>query len=89
MKEVWVFHGVGSRFAGGVFSSRAQAEEFISLYRLSGLLTNYPVGISAYDWAIQEKLFEPRKPEQYETSFIQRFTTASQEHYHYEDGRLD
>ncbi|WP_449405068.1 DUF7710 domain-containing protein [Hymenobacter baengnokdamensis] len=44
--------------------------------------------MSAYDWAIQEKLFEPRKPEHYATGFIQRFTTASQEHYHYEDGRL-
>jgi hypothetical protein len=52
------------------------------------VFSRYPVGLSAYDWAIQEKLFEPRSPEQYEAGFIQHFTTASQEHYHYEAGRL-
>ena len=49
MKDVWVFHGAGGRFASGVFASQAQAEEFIHRYRLTGCLTNYPVGISAYD----------------------------------------
>ena len=84
MEGVWVFQGAGSRFANGVFASRAQAEDFINLYRLTGILSWYPVGISAYDWAIQEHLFEPKKPEHYEVGFIQRFTTASQEHYHYD-----
>jgi len=87
MTEVWVFHGAGGRLTSGVFASRLQAEEFIELYRLTGTLTKYPVGVSAYDWAIQEKLFEPKKPEHYEAGFIQRFTTASQEHYHYEEGQ--
>ena len=88
MDEVWVFHGVGGCFTSGVFASREQAEAFINRYRLAGILTKYPVGISAYDWAIEEKLFEPRKPEHYEAGFIQRFTTASQEHYHYDPDDL-
>lgn len=54
MNEVWVFHGAGGRFTSGVFATQAQAEAFISQYRLAGVLTKYPVGISAYDWAIQE-----------------------------------
>jgi hypothetical protein len=88
MDEVWVFQGAGGRFTSGVFASRGQAEEFITQYRLTGVLTKYPVGISVYDWAIQEQLFEPRKPEHYEAGFIQRFTTASQEHYHYDPDGL-
>ncbi|MCC3152580.1 hypothetical protein Q3A66_05140 [Hymenobacter sp. BT770] len=87
MNEVWVFHGTGGRMTSGIFTSRKEAEEFIANYRLSGSLTKYPVGISVYDWAVQEKLFEPRKPEQFEPGFIQRFTAATQEHYHYEAGK--
>lgn len=88
MTEAWVFHGAGGHFTSGVFASQAQAEAFINRYRLTGTLTKYPVGVSAYDWAIQESLFTPKKPEHYEAGFIQRFTTASQEHYHYDPDDL-
>lgn len=88
MEGVWIFQGAGGRLASGVFTSQKQAEEFINLYRLTGILTWYPVGISVYDWAVHQHLFEPRKPEHYEASFIQRFTTASQEHYHYDPDNL-
>ncbi len=63
MIEVWVFHGAGSRFTSGVFTSRQQAEEFIQQYQLNGILTKYPLGISVYDWAQQEGIFQPTKPE--------------------------
>ncbi|WP_426492125.1 DUF7710 domain-containing protein [Hymenobacter sp. 102] len=32
---------------------------------------------------------QPNRSEQYTTGFIQRFTSASQEHYHYENGKHD
>lgn len=88
MEEAWVFQGAGGRFASGVFTSRVQAEEFINFYRLTGTLTWYPVGISVYDWAVRQRWFEPKKPEHYEAGFIQRFTSASQEHYHYDPDNL-
>ncbi|WP_302052011.1 hypothetical protein [Hymenobacter sp. BRD128] len=37
MEEVWVFHGAGGLFTSGVFASQAQAEEFITRYRLAAL----------------------------------------------------
>jgi hypothetical protein len=86
--EVWVFHGAGGRFTSGIFTSQNQTEQFINQYRLTGVLTKYPVGISVYNWAIQERLFEPKKPEQFQAGFIQRFTTASQEHYHYDPDEI-
>ncbi len=88
MNEAWVFHGAGGRFTSGVFASQAQAEAFIHRYQLTGCLTKYPVGISACDWAVQQQLFEPKKPEPYEAGCTQRFTTASQEHYHYDPDDL-
>ena len=88
MEEVWVFHGAGGKFASGVFASKPQAGEFIERYRLAGTLTKYPVGISAYDWAIEQYVFKPTKPQHYEASFVQGFTDASQEHYHYDPGDL-
>jgi hypothetical protein len=87
MNEVWVFHGTGSHFANGIFTSQMQAEKYIAHYRLSGILTKYPVGLSAYDWALEKDVFQPHKQEHHEPSFIQRFTTPSQEHYHYEHGK--
>ena len=65
-----------------------QAEAFIHQYCLTGVLTRYPVGISVYDWAIQRELFKPKKPEQFQAGFIQRFTTASQKHYHYDPDEI-
>jgi hypothetical protein len=41
-----------------------------------------------YGWAIQAHLFEPKKPEHYEAGFMQRFTTASQKHYHYDSDNI-
>jgi hypothetical protein len=87
---VWVFQApLKLKFAGGVFASRDEAEAWIERHRLSGVLTLYPVGEGAYDWAIEMGLFQPKKPHESEPPFIAGFTTASQPHHHYEDGRLD
>ena len=83
---IWLFHGDGGRFAGGAFTSRDRAEAWIAQHGLSGVLTRYPVDVGVFDWAIDSGLFEPRKPHESAPSFIGGFTTASQEHDHYEDG---
>ena len=85
----WIFNGSNSRFCSGVFSSRENAEKWIYKYKLSGLLTLYPIDESAYDWAINKHFFSPSKDSEKTAEFIQKFTSASQEHYHYENGELD
>jgi hypothetical protein len=84
--KVWVFCGTKATSPSGVFQTKEEAESWIRANRLSGTLTLYPVGIGAYNWAVQEGLFKPKKAEHSLPSFIQSFTSASQEHYHYEDG---
>jgi hypothetical protein len=84
---VWVFQNVlTGRFAGGVFTTREKAEGWIEKNRLSGVLTLYPVDVGVYEWAIAAGLFSPKRPHEGEPSFIGGFTTASQPHFHYEDG---
>jgi hypothetical protein len=85
MDEVWVFNG-GGTFPAAVFRSKEDAEEWIRRERLSGTLTKYPVGVSVYSWAVSKGHFVPKKPEHATPEFIARFSSAGQEHYHYEDG---
>ncbi len=74
---VWIFQNLLSgRFAGGAFSSRAEAERWIEKHALSGVLTLYPVHVGVYEWAIEKGLFTPKKPHESEAAFIGSFTTA-------------
>jgi hypothetical protein len=86
IKTVWVFHGSGGRFSSGVFSDLQKAEEWIKNNKLSGMLTEYPIDTLIYDWAIKNNHFEVKKESQLEPLFIQNFTCASQEHFHFEGG---
>lgn len=87
MEFVWIFNG-GGVFASAVFSSRERAEAWISERGLSGTLTQYSLDVPVYEWAIAAGLFRPSRGEHSEPSFIARFSSAHQEHYHYEDGGL-
>jgi hypothetical protein len=86
---IWVFNGAGWQSPSGTFSSKMLAERWIASYRLSGLLTAYPVDISVYDWAIREGVLEPKGRDEAGPEYISKFSHASQEHYHYENGVLE
>jgi len=86
METVWVFDGNNSHFPSGIFRNKDTAIEYIKKYKLSGTLTEYPLGISVYDWLIQEGRWHPKKPHESTPEFIGRFTDARQDHYHFENG---
>jgi len=88
-EHVWVFNGDNSRFASGVFSSIEKAEEWIAAHKLSGILTKYPLDMGVYEWTIQEGLFSVKKEEHKEPGFIGKFSSGSQEHFHYENGKKE
>lgn len=87
-ETIWVFHGAGARFSSGVFGSLEQAQSWIERNRLSGLLTEYPLNIGAYEWAVDRGHFTPKKPEHSSPEFVGSFTSGSQPHFHYENGAL-
>lgn len=86
--SVWVFNGAKSKFPSAVFSSKELAEIWIAKYSLTGILTLYPIDISVYEWSQNKGYFTPQGDKQKSTEFIQCFSSASQEHYHYEDGHI-
>ena len=72
-------------FQAAFFPSRERAEEWIQKHRLSGVLTKYPIDMSVYDWAFENGFLKLKDEENKSANFIQQFSSASQEHYHYED----
>jgi hypothetical protein len=88
-RHIWVFNG-GRQFPGGIFTTVEGAETWIRKHRLTGVLTAYPVDEGCFEWAVRcgvtnlkpEKLAE----RQLDAQFIGGFSTASQEHFHYENG---
>src|SRR5262245_41023390 len=86
---VWVLKGEGGLFASAVCSSVEKADAWIARHELSGVLTWYPIDVPVYEWVIAKGWWQPKKAHQTEPTFIQRFSSASAEHYHYENGRCD
>ena len=89
MNSVWVFHGINGRFTSAVFDSKDIAEKWIFEQKLTGMLTQYPLNISAYEWAINTGSFEPKKDEHKTPEYIGKFSSASQQHHHYVDGEQE
>lgn len=86
LQTVWVFHGEDADFASGVFTSRERAEAWIQSNKLSGTLTKYPVDIPAYEWAMSAGLFTPTRDDHRTPAFIGRFSSATQEYDHDDEG---
>lgn len=84
--EVWVFNGNNSKFPSGVFSTMELAEAWIQKYGLSGTLTKYPIDEGVYDWALAKGTFKIKREDHTQAKFIQSFSSAFQEHYHFEEG---
>lgn len=68
----------------GIFQSDSDAIGWITTNRLSGTLTEYPVGISVYDWVISHGYMKPR--ENPSAKFLESFSSASMRHFHFEHG---
>lgn len=84
--HIWVFNG-GGTFPSGVFSDLEAAEAWIRAHSLTGVLTAYPLNQGVYDWATQQGHFKPKREHHGTASHVGRFSSASQPHIHYEDGK--
>jgi len=83
--KIWVFSSERSAFPGGLFTDRGAAERWIAKHRLSGTLTLYPLDVGVYDLFVEQDWFRPKRAEHGEAKFIGGFTSAGQDHDHYED----
>jgi hypothetical protein len=82
---IYVFSGDRGTFPGGVFNSFALAEEWILRHRLSGLLTEYPVNVGVFDWAVSTGRIRRPQGAGFTADTIAGFSSYL-EHWHYENG---
>jgi len=52
---------------------------------LRGVLTEYPLGTGVYDWLLESGRLNIKRDEQKMPGYIARFSSAHQDHYHYDD----
>ena len=86
-KFIWVFNGENGRFPSGVFSDVEIAKQWIEKHQLSGILTRYPLDTGVYDWAVKNDHFKITKDKHKTPLFIGLFSSAHQEHIHFESGK--
>jgi hypothetical protein len=88
---IWVFCVAGGRSPGGLFTCVEKAEQWIQKHGLTGMLTLAPLDEGVFDWAAQNNVIGLKQDKIADKSkdpfFIGGFSTAAQEHYHYESGR--
>jgi hypothetical protein len=87
--SVWIFHGAGAAFASGVFANRDDGMAWIARHRLTGILTEYPVGDGCYDLAVRAGQFNPSKPHHGTPQHVAGFSPNRTEHIHVRDGHDD
>jgi hypothetical protein len=88
-KEIWVFNGENAKFPSAIFSSKNKAIEWIGRLALTGVLTKYPIDIPVYDWAIESGNFTIKTQRDVQPEFIGKFSSAAQEHMHFENGKFE
>ncbi len=88
MTTIWCFNG-GGQFPVGLFDDLDKARAWIAHNRLSGVLTAYPLNAGVFDWAVEQghvTLALKVKADQNKPDFVATFTSASQQHFHFEVG---
>lgn len=86
IQYLFVFMGERGFVPAGIFSSFETGKLWIEKEKLTGSLNKLPIDIGLYDWAIEKGYFKPMKSHESTPKFIERFSCASVEHWHFEDG---
>jgi hypothetical protein len=83
---VWIFHGEQAQFAAAVFTSEADALSWAAAHRVSGIVTEYPVGNGCYDLAVARGSFTPSKPHHGTPEHVATFSPGWTRHIHLTNG---
>lgn len=78
MEYIWLFHGEMGSFASAAFTDQLLAEEWIKKHQL--------INTGVYDWAINTGIFNIKREDHTTLLFSGKFSSASQDHYHYTTG---
>ncbi|AXQ22324.1 hypothetical protein BEN71_09670 [Acinetobacter wuhouensis] len=87
--QVYLFKADNAVFASAIFSSFKAAQKWIYDNSLTGLLIEYPLNISTYDWAIKKGYFKVKHMIDISPIFIGSFVSAYQVQWHFRHGKFD
>ena len=88
VEKIYIFNAEHSAFASAVFTSKQLAESWILKHHVCGVLTEYPVNMGCYDWAIEKGHFQAKSPIDRSPVFIAKFLSAYQKNWRYKHGDL-
>ena len=83
---IYVFSGEGGGFPGGVFDSIENAENWIALHNLTGVLSFYPLNTGVFDWAVSNGFVKPEMAAKTTSRRIANYESYL-DHAHYENGK--
>ncbi|MFC6052877.1 hypothetical protein A6M14_02530 [Acinetobacter sp. Ac_877] len=86
MTSVYLFTSKSMGLPSAVFTSYELASTWIKNNYLSGILTEYPLDQSCYDWAIEGGYFKEKSAIDRAPTFIEKFVSAYQQNWHFEHG---
>lgn len=86
--HIYVFNADQACFSSAIFTTYMKAEAWIQHHYLSGILTEYPVDVGCYDWAIENGHFKDKSPIDRSPVFIGKFISAHQKNWHFKHGDL-
>lgn len=85
---MYLFSGQETKFASAVFSTFEKAKNWVEQNHLSGMLIEYPIDESCYDWAIQQGHFTQLSAIDKAPIFIERFVSIYQKRWHFVHGEI-
>lgn len=83
LEYLWIIQSCENQNIIGCFTEKQAAEKHIHQHQLKCTLTQYPIDISVYDWAIAHQYWTPKSDLQKSSKFKERFNSAYLDHDHY------
>ncbi len=88
--NIWVFLGDGGNFPSAAFNDFKSIEKWVSDNKLTGMISALPMNQGFFDWAVENDAISMKEEKialkKKDSRFIATFTTASIDHWHYENG---
>ena len=86
MESIYVFMGKGATMPTAIYTTFEDACTWVASSAVSGILYKLPMNVSLYDWVIAKGYSTPKKEYQKQPRFIEKFSSAYVEHWHFENG---
>lgn len=86
--SVFLFQADNATYTSAVFSSYKLAQTWVYENSLSGVIMEYPLDISSYDWSISKNYFKVKSAIDKSPIFIGSFVSAYQLQWHFKHGKF-